>query len=88
MCENGCLSFFQGEMIYRETMSRSLGQEIMQAIWKGEGCEILLSGVHTSYLQPKKNELLLSYERCGEKQRDTGTGYFSGTGGIHEDFRL
>lgn len=54
MCENGCLSFFQGEMIYRETMSRSLGQEIMQAIWEREGCEILLSGVHTSYLQPKK----------------------------------
>jgi Cof subfamily protein (haloacid dehalogenase superfamily) len=54
MCENGCLSFFQGEMIHKETMSRELGQEIMRAIWEREGCEILLSGVNTSYLQPKK----------------------------------
>ena len=54
MCENGCLSFFQGEMIYKETMSRELGHEILQAIREKEGCEILLSGVDTSYLQPKK----------------------------------
>ncbi len=54
LCENGCLSFFEGEMIYQEKMSWELGQEIMQAIWEREGCEILLSGVNTSYLQPKK----------------------------------
>lgn len=54
LCENGCLSFFQGEMIYKETMSRELGEEILHAIQEKEGCEILLSGVHTSYLQPKK----------------------------------
>ena len=54
MCENGCLSFLEGEMIYQETMSRELGQDIMRAIWEREGCEILLSGIHTSYLQPKK----------------------------------
>lgn len=53
ICENGCLSFFQGELIYKETMSRELGQEILRAIWEKEGCEILLSGVNTSYLQPK-----------------------------------
>lgn len=53
ICENGCLSFFQGEQIYKETMPRELGQEIMRAIWEREGCEILLSGVNTSYLQPK-----------------------------------
>ena len=53
ICENGCLSFFQGELIYKETMSHELGQEILRAIWEKEGCEILLSGVNTSYLQPK-----------------------------------
>ena len=53
ICENGCLSFYQGEMIYKETMPRELGQEIMRTIWETEGCEILLSGVNTSYLQPK-----------------------------------
>ena len=30
ICENGCLSFFQGEQIYKETMPRELGQEIMK----------------------------------------------------------
>ena len=53
ICENGCLSFFQGEMIHKEIMERELGQEILHAIQEKEGCEILLSGANTSYLQPK-----------------------------------
>ena len=59
ICENGCLSFFQGELIHKEVMERELGQEILRAIWEKEGCEILLSGANTSYLQPKK----MSYYR-------------------------
>ena len=54
ICENGCLSFFQGERIHRETMERELGQEILRTIWEREGSEILLSGANTSYLQPKE----------------------------------
>ncbi len=54
ICENGCLSFFQEERIHKEVMDRKLGQEILQAIQEREGSEILLSGVSTSYLQPKK----------------------------------
>ena len=32
-------------MIYRETMSRSLDRRLCRLSGKGEGCEILLSGV-------------------------------------------
>ena len=53
ICENGCLSFFQGEQIYKENMPRELGQEIMRAIWEREGCEILLSGSIPVISSPK-----------------------------------
>lgn len=54
ICENGCLSFLEGEMLHRECMDRQLGQEIMKDILSREGEEVLLSGVHTSYLMPKE----------------------------------
>ncbi len=53
LCENGCLAFYQEEMLFQETMKRELGQEIMHAIDEKEGCEIMLSGVRTCYMQPK-----------------------------------
>lgn len=54
LCENGCLSFLHGKMLHKETMDRALGQEIIRTIQERDGCEVLLSGVDTSYLQPKK----------------------------------
>lgn len=54
ICENGCLSFFDGEMLHQELMDRALGQEIMRDILSRPGEEILLSGIHTSYLMPKE----------------------------------
>lgn len=55
ICENGCICFYEDKKILKTTMDRQLGQEIMHAIWEREGCEILLSGEDTSYLQPKKH---------------------------------
>lgn len=54
ICENGCLSFCDGEMLHQELMDRELGQEIMRDILSRPGEEILLSGIHTSYLMPKE----------------------------------
>lgn len=54
ICENGCLSFCDGEMLHQELMDRALGQEIMKDILSRPGEEILLSGIHTSYLMPKE----------------------------------
>ena len=53
LCENGCLSFYQGKKIHQEYMDRELGQSIMKTIQETAGAELLLSGVHTSYVQPK-----------------------------------
>ena len=56
LCENGCLGFYQGSRIFRETMERSLGQELMQTILETEGAEVLLSGEKVCYVQPKNME--------------------------------
>lgn len=58
ICENGAYAVHQGEEILCRPMERSLGLEIMQDIYRMEGCEILLSGKNTSYLQPKTEEYL------------------------------
>lgn len=58
ICENGAYVVYRGEEISAVPMERSLGIEIMKEIDGMEGCEILLSGKHTSYLQPKSEEYL------------------------------
>lgn len=53
ICENGCLVFYQGKMLYKAEMEREVGQEILKAIMEKDTAEALLSGENTSYLQPK-----------------------------------
>lgn len=45
LCENGCVSFYQGEELHREYMDRSLGRELIRMIQEREGAEVLVSGV-------------------------------------------
>ena len=59
ICENGCLSFCDQDMLHLELMDRKLGQEIMQDILSRPGEEILLSGIHTSYLMPKEESYVV-----------------------------
>lgn len=54
ICENGAIIFYKGEVIHKSLMERSLGQEMLRAIIESPGTEVLLSGEHTSYIQPKK----------------------------------
>ncbi len=53
ICENGALVMYRGEILDLHTIDRKLGQEIMKIIWETEGAEVLLSGIHTCYIQPK-----------------------------------
>ena len=53
ICENGGLVMYQDQIVSKTSMDRSLGLELMEDIWKREGCEILLSGQNTSYMKPK-----------------------------------
>lgn len=54
ICENGAIIFYEGKVIHKSVMERSLGQEMLRAIMDSSGTEALLSGEHTSYIQPKK----------------------------------
>ncbi len=54
LCENGCLTFVDGELIHRVEMKHELGQEMLRTIMEHPTAEALLSGQDTSYLQPKK----------------------------------
>ena len=54
ICENGCLSFYWDELIHRCRLDRETGQAIMRGIEETDGAEILLSGIYTSYMQPKE----------------------------------
>lgn len=53
ICENGCISYLFGEQLHMTTMDRETGQELMKEILDFPGAEVLLSGLHTSYIQPK-----------------------------------
>ena len=55
ICENGCMSYLNGELISQETMSRELGQEIIKAIIDN-GCEVFVSGKSTCYIQSDRRD--------------------------------
>lgn len=54
ICENGSLVLYQGRILEKHTIDRETGQEILGAIMERDGCEVLLSGVNTCYIQPKE----------------------------------
>ncbi len=53
LCENGCVSFYQGRQLHKEFMDRELGRELIRAVQETKGAEVLVSGVMESYVQPK-----------------------------------
>ncbi|MDY3917727.1 MAG: HAD family hydrolase [Candidatus Limivivens sp.] len=53
ICENGALVMYRDEVVEKHTIDRETGQEILKAMMEREGAEALLSGVNTSYIQPK-----------------------------------
>lgn len=53
LCENGCVSFYQGKQLHKERMERRLGRELIEAIQQTDGAEVLVSGVMECYVQPK-----------------------------------
>lgn len=53
VCENGSLVISQGEICLKRVVDRDMGQRVLRVLQAVSGCEVLLSGVHTSYIQPK-----------------------------------
>lgn len=58
ICENGCMAYYKGRRIYKETMDDETALRLMRDIWEEKTAEILLSGEDTSYIQPKKESYL------------------------------
>lgn len=59
LCENGSLVMYQDKVIKKSTLERSLGQSILLDISKEPGCEILLSGENTCYIENHDTEYLV-----------------------------
>ena len=54
VCENGARTMKGDETLQQHLIERKLGEEIIHAILQQDGCEVLVSGVHTLYVQPKE----------------------------------
>ncbi len=54
ICENGCLSIVGDKIIGKEVMNRETAHKLIDSGRKREGCELLVSGVNTCYIEPKE----------------------------------
>lgn len=54
LCENGAVSFWQGEMLSHEVMEAQLARELISTGMARENTEVLVSGVMVGYVQPQK----------------------------------
>lgn len=54
--DNGSLIMNQNQVVKTYSFERELGIELMKTIQEREDCEVLLSGVNISYIQPKDPE--------------------------------
>lgn len=59
ICENGCVVFWKGRLLFESQMDRELGNEILLEVQKRAGEEFLRSGRMTSYLLPKEESYLV-----------------------------
>ncbi len=53
ICENGCITYLDDEMISREKMEDDLAHEIIDAIEAVPGAEVLVSGIDTSIISDR-----------------------------------
>ena len=53
ICENGCMSFYDGVKLNKDTLPREAGQEIISAVLEREGFEVMVSGEDVCYITPK-----------------------------------
>lgn len=51
VCENGSVVVYQGQIIFHHTIPRPLALAALRTLQAMNDCEVLWSGVHTSYVQ-------------------------------------
>lgn len=52
ICQNGCLTVYHDTILSRETMNPSDAHDLITAGENAPGTEVLVSGLHTSYMKP------------------------------------
>lgn len=61
ICENGAVVFGEGPkpaVLGKTIMERNLAEQLIREIVSREDCDVLISGENTSYLMPKKQEIV------------------------------
>lgn len=61
ICENGAVVFAPGNpgtLLAKQVMERTLAEELCREILAIDQCEVLISGVNTSYLCPKQPDIV------------------------------
>lgn len=53
ICTNGSLVVCKGKVCYKHALDHQYGRRLMRALMAIDGCEVLLAGVETCYIQPK-----------------------------------
>ena len=56
VANNGTIAYYKGEVVFRSVMDRALGDSLIDAMLANDDCEALVTGAHTSYMQPKSPE--------------------------------
>lgn len=54
ICENGSLLIYKEEILFKSYIERDLGIKITKEALKRENCEVVVSGIYNSYIQPKE----------------------------------
>ncbi len=58
ICENGAVVFYQEKLLVKIPMEHNLTMQLCHDIYNRAGCEVLISGIKTSYLKPKQHSFL------------------------------
>ncbi len=58
ICENGAVVFYQDKLLIHNPMEHNLALQLCHDIYNQTGCEVLISGIQTSYLKPKHPSFL------------------------------
>ena len=82
VAENGVVAYVNDELVYRATLDRDLGHEIVRTIQSRNGCETMVSGAKTYYITPENTSFKTYLEvgcgfvvTCADDLEDIGEPY-------------
>ncbi len=58
VCDNGCLAYVNGELVFQAAMEKELGRAIIRKIRETKDCEIFVSCAENCYIQADRPEFI------------------------------